>query len=87
MAQAATNIIRNGGPGDNLMGETASGTAHWTVIQFEVRWEWLILPVLLTVITFILLGVTILITLEQPLLKGSVVALLFHGLDGWKKGS
>lgn len=50
----------------------------------SVQWPWLILPALLVIIGTIFLTVTIVASKKgnTPLWKSSVLALLYHGLDG-----
>lgn len=64
------------------------GTAHYDEVYIQVRWYWLILPVMETILTGLrlLLGISIKICRNEPLFKNSVLAYLVYGLEGWEKG-
>ncbi|KAM7184579.1 hypothetical protein V8F33_012915, partial [Rhypophila sp. PSN 637] len=67
--------------GRNLNATTIDGKALITETYIRVRWQWLILPVLETVLTASLLAVTIIVDSRSgyPLLKSSPLGLLFYG--------
>ncbi|KAL0938721.1 uncharacterized protein CTRU02_205331 [Colletotrichum truncatum] len=83
LATTITNQIRSGSPGDNRNSTMLRGEVYKTETFVVVRWPWLILPVLETVVTAILLVISILMTAKGPLLKTSVIALLAYPLYGW----
>ncbi|KAI1097482.1 hypothetical protein F4804DRAFT_170724 [Jackrogersella minutella] len=66
--------------------ENFSGKAYHDEVYINIRWYWIILPVLETLLTSIFLVVLIVINYQQPLLRNSVLAYLGHGLDGWERG-
>jgi len=81
IADAVTNQIRANQGGDNYNATTVAGVASYDAIHFKVRWAWLVLPITETVLTTILLAISIFLTWQEPLLKWSIAALLFHGLE------
>jgi len=96
LADTLTNLIRNDNTGDNNAATKTTGTAFGTEQFVVIRWEWLILPVLETLLTSVLLIVCIIQTSvrvttgygtqgkqPQPLLKESVMAYLAYPLIGW----
>ncbi|KAM7219051.1 Protein of unknown function (DUF3176) domain containing protein [Rhypophila decipiens] len=65
LANTLTNLIRNSndtGGGDNALATTVTGTAFGREQFVIVRWQWLILPVLETVLALVLLVISIVIT-------------------------
>ncbi|KAJ8133398.1 hypothetical protein O1611_g219 [Lasiodiplodia mahajangana] len=84
VATQISNLIRVEG-GWNMNTTTIRGEAIGTVPYIDVRWEWVSVPVLETILAVILLAMTILVAKRsrQPLLKSSVNSLIFHGLEGW----
>lgn len=83
IATTLTNQIRSSNPGDNYNAMTFYGDALGQITYVEVRWPWIILPMVETLLTSVLLAITIFITRKRPLLKTSIMGLLVHGLDGW----
>ncbi|KAM7185982.1 Protein of unknown function (DUF3176) domain containing protein [Naviculisporaceae sp. PSN 640] len=96
LANTLTNLIRNSNGteagGDNAQTTTVRGTAFGREQFVIVRWQWLILPALETVLALGLLVISMIITrtsamasggMEQPLLKNSAVAYLLYPLSGW----
>ncbi|KAK6952036.1 hypothetical protein Daesc_006564 [Daldinia eschscholtzii] len=79
-----TNQIRSASPGDNRDALTQPGQAFYQETYWHVHWPWIILPVAEVLITAALLCVSIVLTRNQPLLKSSPLALLFHPLDGYE---
>ncbi|KAI0401500.1 hypothetical protein F4802DRAFT_600974 [Xylaria palmicola] len=84
VATQVSNIMRVSG-GQNANTTSVKGLAFGIETYIEVRWEWILLPVVETLLAVVLLAATIVVThrSRQPLLKSSVNALLFHGLEGW----
>ncbi|KAK4210783.1 hypothetical protein QBC37DRAFT_291761 [Rhypophila decipiens] len=86
-ADTLTNLIRNNETGDNLLATTVQGTAYGREQFVIVRWEWLILPVLETVLASGLLVICIVATRSTenglPQLKTSVIAYLAYPTRGW----
>lgn len=75
--------VQGQSPGDNKNLTMISGKAWVTETYIFVRWQWLILQLLETLVTVVLLVVTMIKTKEQPLVKNSTVASLLYGLEGW----
>lgn len=95
LADSLTNLIRNNQTGDNLMATTVKGTAFGREQFVIVRWEWLILPVLETVLASTLLIICIVMTRSTagngngnglPQLKTSVIAYFAYPTSGWTEG-
>jgi len=80
-AATLTNNIRSAAPGDNVNATTVLGTAYFKETYMQVRWAWLIIPLVEAVLGAVLLVVCILFTRKEPLLKTSLIALLVHRLD------
>jgi hypothetical protein len=68
---------------DNPNATQFPGTAQFSETYVKVRWPWLILPLVETLLASLLLITSIVIGAGQPLWKNSVTATLFHGLEGW----
>jgi hypothetical protein len=68
---------------DNPNATTLSGTVQFKETYVKVRWAWLILPLVETLLASLLLIGSIVISTGHPLWKNSVTASLFHGLEGW----
>lgn len=64
---------------------TANGTVLSAKVYVTVNWLWIILPAALVVLSVAFLLLTILTNRRQRLRlwKTSLLAVLFHGLDGW----
>ncbi|RDW64467.1 DUF3176 domain-containing protein [Aspergillus mulundensis] len=60
------------------------GTMSSMEVYVSVRWQWLIFPAALVVMALVFLALTITVNRRQGLRlwKSSVLALLFHGLEG-----
>ncbi|KAI0871133.1 hypothetical protein GGS24DRAFT_73918 [Hypoxylon argillaceum] len=82
-ATSITNQIRSRDPGDNSNVTMFSGQAFYEETYFHVEWSWALLPLIEIILTILLLVISIILTRKQRLLKESVTALLFHGLEGW----
>ncbi|KAI1384398.1 uncharacterized protein F4822DRAFT_362569 [Hypoxylon trugodes] len=76
----SNNTIRS----QNL--RTVPGKAYHEEVYIHVRWYWLILPILETVLTGIFLAASIALSRHQPLFKNSILSYLAHGLEGWRRG-
>ncbi|KAI1378074.1 hypothetical protein F4677DRAFT_443988 [Hypoxylon crocopeplum] len=83
LATTLTNQIRSANPGDNRNETLLYGKALVNEIYIHARWLWAAFPSTITILTEILLVISIAITRDEPLYKGSALALLFHGLGDW----
>ena len=83
LADTLTGLIRSNISGDNLNATMFKGEARYNTVFVQVRWPWIILPIVETLLTAVLLAISISLTRHQPLLKTSVIAFLMHGLEGW----
>ncbi|KAI0429592.1 hypothetical protein F5Y09DRAFT_331681 [Xylaria sp. FL1042] len=83
LEETLTNLVRSS-PNDNFYSATLSGRAFCQETYWRVHWQWIILPVVESVIT-VLLGVTIMFSKNRPLYKSSPLALLFHPLEGYEE--
>ncbi|KAK8123019.1 hypothetical protein PG984_011689 [Apiospora sp. TS-2023a] len=85
VAGSFTTRIRNvdGPTADNYNATWVEGDAFMEESYFDVRWPWLILPLLETLLAGLLLVATMFVTRGEPLLKTSVLAFLLHPLAGW----
>lgn len=64
----------------------SSGPAYEQETFVKVRWEWFILPLSSVLLSTVFLLLTALQSARKPYLyKTSLVATLFHGLEGWSK--
>lgn len=70
-------------PGDNSNATSFAGDVFIKEVYIRVRWPWLIIPLVETLTTAVLLVSCIILSRHSRLLKTSIIALLFHGLDGW----
>ncbi|KAI3391177.1 hypothetical protein diail_7798 [Diaporthe ilicicola] len=82
IADTLTAQLRSTGR-DNTMAGPAEGRARYRVTYYHVRWPWIIVVAAEVVATAALLGLSIILTRRQPLLKSSSMALLAFGLHGW----
>lgn len=82
IAETLTAQLRSAGK-DNTMATTVEGRARYRETYYHVRWPWILVTVTEVVATAVLLGVSIVLTRRQPLLKASSMALLAFGLHGW----
>lgn len=85
LATTLTNQLRSVDPGNNVDAIMFAGDVYDEETYISVNWVWLIFPMAETLLVVILLGKSMVLTSEQPLLKTSLIALLVHGLDGWTK--
>lgn len=82
LADTLTNQIRSTSPGDNLNSTKLAGNAYITETYIRIRWQWIVVPLAEAVLTCVLLIISIFTTRSEPLLKSSVLAFLFHPLEG-----
>lgn len=82
LADTLTNQIRSTSPGDNLNTTKVAGNAYITETYIRIRWQWIVVPLAEAVLTCVLLIISIFTTRSEPLLKSSVLAFLFHPLEG-----
>lgn len=61
------------------------GTSQLPATRVHVRWQWIALPLTLTVFSIVLLGVAIERSegAGKVIWKSSILATLFHGVQGW----
>lgn len=79
-----TNQARSSDPGDNRNATLfTEGRAFGRVTFIRVRWQWFALPVGAVVLALALFVWTVLLTRHTPLLKDSLLAMLFYPLRGW----
>ena len=66
-----------------MVNDTTPGFVETTEIWVKVRWEWLILPMVVTVLSVVFVIVTVMLNRSSntALWKASLSALLYHGLD------
>ncbi|KAI1388617.1 uncharacterized protein F4822DRAFT_251625 [Hypoxylon trugodes] len=83
IAEEITNQLRQSNPGDNPNATMIEGDAYMQETYMVVRWGWLALPLLETLIAAGLLVLSIYLSYGQPLLMTSNIALLLHPLKGW----
>lgn len=74
--------------GGNQNAITITGTAYVEETYIHVRWEWLILPLIETLLTAGLLLTAIIVDRRSGylLLKASSLGLFFHGIGEWVPG-
>lgn len=85
VAQTFSNQMRANVGGDNANLTMLVGTAYAQETYIRVRWGWVILPLGETLLSAVFLVVTIVLSRDTPLFKGSVLAFLVHGLRGWSE--
>ncbi|KAH7121262.1 hypothetical protein B0J11DRAFT_62108 [Dendryphion nanum] len=62
------------------------GKAYSPQTFVKVRWEWFVMPLVIVFLSLSFMVFTILQSHRRDhLFKSSILAALFHGLDGWKK--
>lgn len=84
LAKTLTNQVRSIAPGDNSNATSFAGDVFIKEVYIRVRWPWLIIPLVETLTTAVLLVSCIMLSRHSRLLKTSLIALLVHGLDGWR---
>jgi len=83
IAETVTNLIRSY---DNINASTTYGTIARSETYVVVRWGWLSLPLLMTLLANLLLVLSIIYSASRPeLFKSSILAVIFHGLRGWQR--
>jgi len=85
IAQVVTDQLRSNEGGDNNNVTMVRGKAVYEERFYVMNWPWIIWPLAEILMVIVLLVITMAQTRNQPLLKTSVAALLFHGLDGWRR--
>lgn len=83
LASTLTARIRSNTTGGNANLTMLSGQAFVNEAYIAVQWPWIILPIMETVLAAAALAITIVLTRQQALLKGSTVSLLMQQIDGW----
>lgn len=83
LATTLTARIRSNTTGGNVNLTMFPGQAFVNEAYVVVQWPWIILPITETVLAAATLAITIVLTRQQALLKGSTVSLLMHQIDGW----
>ncbi|KAF6838509.1 hypothetical protein CMUS01_04584 [Colletotrichum musicola] len=79
-----TDQARGSEPGDNRNATMfTAGRALGRVTFIRVRWAWFALPVAAVALALGLFFMTVVLTRQTPLLKDSLLALLFYPLMGW----
>ncbi|KAF6833180.1 hypothetical protein CPLU01_05699 [Colletotrichum plurivorum] len=79
-----TDQVRSIDPGDNKNATMfTGGRALGRVTFIRVRWAWFALPVAAVALALGLFFTTVVLTRQTPLLKDSLLALLFYPLMGW----
>ncbi|KAF9878741.1 hypothetical protein CkaCkLH20_03641 [Colletotrichum karsti] len=81
-----TAQARSSNPGDNGNATVfTQGEAFGRATFIRVRWIWFAVPVTTVVLGLGLFVTTVIITRRTPLLKDSLLALLFYPLRGWNE--
>lgn len=83
VANALTARIRNSNMRGNSNLTMFPGNAFVNETFITVQWPWMILPVMEIVLAAVTLAVTIVLTRQQALLKGSTLPLLMQRMEGW----
>lgn len=83
LASTLTARIRSNTTGGNSNLTMLPGQAFVNEAYIAVQWPWMILPIMETVLAAAALAITIVLTRQQALLKGSTVSLLMQQIDGW----
>lgn len=83
LASTLTARIRSNISGGNANVTMLPGQAFVNEAYIEVQWPWMILPITEIVLAAAALAITIVLTRQQALLKGSTVSLLMQRIDGW----
>jgi len=83
VAATVTNLIRSS---DNINASTTYGEVVRSETYVIVRWGWLSLPLLMTLLANVLLFMSIISSASRSeLFKSSILAVMFHGLRGWQR--
>ncbi|KAM0817860.1 hypothetical protein AB5N19_03667 [Seiridium cardinale] len=84
VAKTLSAQMQSNSPGDNTNLTLVAGEAFKPETYIYVRYEWLVLPLLETVVTIVLLVITMVKTRHAPLVKTSIIAAMMYGLYGWR---
>ncbi|KAK9414995.1 hypothetical protein SUNI508_10600 [Seiridium unicorne] len=84
VAKTLSAQMQSNSPGDNTNLTLVAGEAFKPETYIYVRCEWLVLPLLETVVTIVLLVITMVRTRHAPLVKTSIIAAMMYGLFGWR---
>ncbi|GIZ46954.1 hypothetical protein CKM354_001005600 [Cercospora kikuchii] len=81
VAESMTSSIRH-----TPNGTLQEGTMQWTEIRIVVHWPWMVLPCAVVLFSTALLSISIVVSYEKQrtVWKSSLLASLFHGLQGWR---
>ncbi|KAF2796181.1 hypothetical protein K505DRAFT_1967 [Melanomma pulvis-pyrius CBS 109.77] len=81
IASALSAVLSSPG---NLDARNITGEAYGQKVFVQVHWPWLIGPLSMVILSVIFLVLTIVESSRKPyLFKTSIMAVLFHGLEGW----
>lgn len=81
MASALSAVLSSPG---NVDARNITGEAYGQEVFVQVQWLWLIGPLSMVVLSILVLVLTIVKSSRKPyLFKTSIIAVLFHGLEGW----
>jgi hypothetical protein len=84
VGEVATGYIQSS---QNPEAGISAGNAYAYMPFFEVRWTWLIMPLLLVLTSILFLICTVFQSRRKPyLFKNSIVASILYGLEGWRAG-
>ena len=81
IATTLSNQIRNFNKADNVNAAKVTGEARSQEIFVQVRWPWIITPLLEALLSHILLVVCILLTRRENLIRTSLIAPLLYGVE------
>ncbi|KAI0409817.1 hypothetical protein F4802DRAFT_603980 [Xylaria palmicola] len=76
LSSTLTNVIRSTSFNENANATNINGKAFFNEGYIQVRWIWLLVPLLETALITLLLGLSIFITVKEPLIKDNVLAYL-----------
>lgn len=82
LAGTLTNIIRSTSFDENANATNIDGKAFFNEVYIQVRWVWLLVPLLETALITLLLALSIFTTLKEPLIKDNVLAYLSTTVEG-----
>lgn len=82
IAEVLTALIRSSQTNPQV--ENFSGQAFGQITYVRVRWEWLIMPLSIVLLSMLFLVLTVAQNRNgDHRFKSSILAALFHGLEGW----
>ena len=68
----------------NVNATNITASAYGDVIFVEIRWIWMAMPLSIVFISIMFFVLTIFESSKRPyVFKTSIIAVLFHGLEGW----